>query len=316
MVRKWCHSLKVNLISILIIITYFFIMTYWITKYFYWKELSRRGAVSEAYEIGFIMVESIINGLYLIIISVIAYGYQIVTQRIQWSKFIKNLIISGFILLSYTLISFSNFVVMIMMALEIVGLILFLNRDIIENITKLRKIYAIQMRLHREEDQYISELKSKIKYYRVFMMYLYVYWILEWIVLLARPFLIHTNEWIFTLMSQILTLISMSFLFITINYSIEYIDDDSIIEALNSPDPFNLNEEFKTSEDFVIIYNFWEKVGRSENDFPSISLGVECSFTEENKSVGVRDPIKGKDRINCYIIQDQVEKSNNNLSKF
>ena len=170
---------KPNLICLMILTTYFLIMFYCISKYYYWRYLSIRGKIDQIYDVIFMFIEVLIMGLYLLIINMMAYGYQITTMTVRLSPFLKNIIITGFILLTSMLMRISTIVVMMFMVVEIIALILLLNMDIFTNINRLKSILIIQLEIDQNNKEYICELSSKIKYYRVFMIYLYVYWILE-----------------------------------------------------------------------------------------------------------------------------------------
>lgn len=138
-----------------------------------------RGKIDEIYDVIFMFIEVLIMGLYLLIINMMAYGYQITRMSVRLSPFSKNIIIMGFILLTSMLMRISTVVVMMFMVVEIIALILLLNMDIFQNINRLKAILLSQLEFDRENTEYIKELGLKIKYYRIFMIYLYVYWILE-----------------------------------------------------------------------------------------------------------------------------------------
>ena len=173
MIRKWWMRKKPNLLCLLILSTYFLIMIYWIGKYYYWKFLSIRGKIDDAYEIIFLALETLIMGLYLSIINMMAYGYQITTMNVKFNPFLKNILIMGFILLTSMLMKLSRFVVMIFMIVEIIALILLLNMDIFTNISRLKAILTIQLRFDRNNKEYIWILSSKIKYYRIFLWFIF-----------------------------------------------------------------------------------------------------------------------------------------------
>ena len=276
--------------------------------------LSIRGKIDQIYDVIFMFIEVLIMGLYLLIINMMAYGYQITTMTVRLSPFLKNIIITGFILLTSMLMRISTIVVMMFMVVEIIALILLLNMDIFTNINRLKSILIIQLEIDQNNKEYICELSSKIKYYRVFMIYLYVYWILEWIVLLIRPFFVLYHEWIFTLIHQILTFISMSFLFITLNYTIKKFEDGQINEPIDFPLPFSSKKDPKLLEEIIIIRSWYEEGSNSKKDkkfsFPHIQIGVECSFSPPNK----RKPSKDSD-LNQRAILYKLENSEEQACK-
>lgn len=134
---------------------------------------------------------------------------------------------------------YSNFFLMIFMVVEIIILLLLLKMDIFSNILKLRKMLDGRENFARHDHEYVSLISNKIKYYKVFMIYLYTYWVMEAIVLSLRPFMALYHQWIFTLLHQILILLSMSFLFLTLNYSIKSVRVDHEDRVVNIPLPFN-----------------------------------------------------------------------------
>ena len=112
--------------------------------------------------------------------------------------------------------------------------------DVNHCIARLKQYNRIMNPEVPEEAEFIKSNEFKVKYYKVFLVYMFVYWSMETIVLSLRPFLALYHEWIFTLSHQLITLISMTYLFITLSYSVEVRKFERRHEgALVMPLPFN-----------------------------------------------------------------------------
>jgi ABC-type amino acid transport system permease subunit len=118
--------------------------------------------------------------------------------------------------------------------------------DVNHCITRLKQYNRILNPEVAEEAEFIKSNNFKIKYYKVFMIYMFVYWSMETIVLSLRPFLALYHEWIFTLAHQFITLVSMTYLFITLSYSVEVRKFERRHEgALVMPLPFHSKHDPK-----------------------------------------------------------------------
>lgn len=275
-VRAW-YKRNYNYLSILILVTFFFITWYWVVRYFYWMIFSREGEVDSKFDLFVKMLETASFLFYLIIINMVAWGYRIVTLEFKFFKFIKNVFIIFLLMMTTLFMEYSNFFLMIFMAVEIVGLVIILKVDINGCMHQLRESSNNLNPEVDEELEFIQINTFKLRYYRIFTLYLYCYWSMEWVVLSLRPFLELYHEWIFTLCHQILTLISMSYLFITLNYSIEVRKfEREHGGALVMPLPFNPEKDPKIWGELIVI-----KSVNSETQ-PRITIGVEC-FNKASK---------------------------------
>lgn len=243
----------------MILVIYFAIMIYCIIRYTYWMLLSKYGNDRIVFDLSNLFLEIFIMTMYLTIINMMAQGYQIMSFSFTFKPFIKNVIIGSFILITQLLMTFANFFLMIFMVVEIIILILVLKMDISSNITKLKEVLRNQDNFIVRDPDYVSVVEFKIKYYKVFKIYLYVYWGLECLVMFIRPFFVLYHEWIFTLLHQILILISMSFLFITLNYTIRKTEEENVVEVLHFPLPFDPKKDPKIIGSIVVIHNVCEQ---------------------------------------------------------
>lgn len=275
--KAW-YKRNFNYLSILILVTFFFITWYWLARYAYWTIFSSRGEVDSKFDFFVKMLETASFLFYLIIINMVGWGYRIVTLEFKFFKFIKNVFIIFLLMMTTLFMEYSNFFLMIFMAVEIVGLVIILKVDINGCIHQLRDSIKNLNPEVEEELEFIEINTFKLRYYKIFTLYLYCYWSMEWIVLSLRPFLELYHEWIFTLLHQILTLVSMSYLFITLNYSIEVRKfEREHGGALVMPLPFNPEKDPKIWGELIVI-----KSVNSELQ-PRITIGVEC-FNKASKS--------------------------------
>lgn len=266
-----CYKKNVNYLSILILISFVFITSYWIVRYAYWMSFSKRGEVDYRFDLFVKMLEIAALFFYLVIINMVASGYRIVSLEFKFFKFIKNIFIIFLLVMTSLFMEYSNFFLMIFMAIEIVALVLILKIDINGCMKELRNSNADLNPEIEEERDFIRINTFKIKYYRLFMIYLCWYWALGCILLSLRPFLELYHEWIFTLGHQILNLVSMTYLFITLNYSIEVKKHE--IEhggALVMPLPFNPEKDPKICGEIIVIKSVNTEL------HPRITIGVEC----------------------------------------
>jgi hypothetical protein len=160
---------------------------------------SKTGEVDYRFNLFVKLLEITAFFFYLIIINMVASGYRIVSDEFKFFKFIKNTFIIFLLVMTSLFMEYSNFFLMIFMGIEIAGLVLILKIDINGCVKELRNA-NFNLNPEIEEDlDFIRINTFKIRYYRVFMMYLWCYWSMELIVLSLRPFLELYHEWIFTL---------------------------------------------------------------------------------------------------------------------
>jgi hypothetical protein len=311
MVRKILKWNSVSYLSITILLTYLMITIYCILRYFYWLEMSKYGQVESFYEIILLAIEAFILLWYLVILNMVANGYKIVHPRFQTKAFCKNTVITIFILCTSLLMQYSNFFLMIFMVVEIVILVLLLKMDIWHNITTLQEEIQAEMDANSHNSRYLSAVAKRIAGYKVFLWYIYIYWSLEAIVQSLRPFLLVYHEWIFTLLHQILILISMSFLFVTLNYSLEISQFSYQEDPPWMPLPFDRRKDAKINGLIVIIKSV---DGRDEG---VVSVGVECSY-QSKKTNFKSDIVEIWDRAKKYRlndVEDDIEEAKQDVLK-
>ena len=306
---------------ILILINYFFVTLYWIYKYCYWNALSNIGYVAEINDIGILAIENASLILYLFIINLIASGYKIVHQNFKLISFAKNLIVIGFFVIFSLLLNFSIVFILIFMLIIIIILIMVIRMDISASIQSLRRLIRNESNIVRNDPDYVREIKMKINYFNWFQFYIYVYWILESIVISLRPFFKLYHEWVFTLLHQVLILLGMSFLFITLNYSFKYRNQELIFDLDGIPLPFSKKKDAKLWGEIVAIHTVWDDKEESSNRrndsfrFPSVAIGVEWSYHNFRKPKLYRDPNKDKDRAALYQIFDFEDQAMHDVLK-
>ena len=237
----------------------------------------------------------------------VASGYKIVHLLFQYRRFIKNAVIILFMLLTSLLMSYSNFFLTILMVSEIVILILLLKMDISYTIRSLQEmIQGLDVNSPQDHD-YVKGILFKIKYYKVFMFYVYVYWPMEIIAQSLRPFLALYHQWIFTLLHQILTLISLSFLFITLHFSIKERPNNLDDPCAKIPLPFDPDRDPKITGEIIIIHSVGD---RPEGVF---SVGVECSYKHRISAVKTQQVFN--DRAKVYQVDDIEEEAKHDIWK-
>jgi len=198
--------------------------------------MSKFGRIELIFDLLMALIEVLNQLFYLVILTLVANGYKILHPKFQCKSYTKNIIITFFILLTSLALRYSNFYMMIIMIVEIIALVVLLKMDISNTITSIDVSAPV-------DRQYMLSINFKRKYYKVFLWYIYVYWTLEAIVLSLIPFLLLYHEWIFTLLHQILNIVSMSFLFITLNYSMIEQKDGSYLDIVQVPLPFDPNKD-------------------------------------------------------------------------
>mmetsp|Transcript_2623 Transcript_2623/g.2215 ORF Transcript_2623/g.2215 Transcript_2623/m.2215 type:complete len:269 (+) Transcript_2623:1012-1818(+) len=175
------------------------------------------------------------------------------------------------ILTTSLFLQYTDFFLIIFIAGEILTLVLFLKMDISFCTQELKDVNVQLNPIFIEERRYLESNNLKIKYYKVFTIYLICYWSMEVAVLSLRPFLALYHEWIFVLVQQILTLISMSFLFITLTYSIEFENFEGVKDgAIIAPNPYIIGRVPKICGEIIVVKTVCER------GFPEHSIGVEC----------------------------------------
>ena len=230
---------SLSYLSVLILFSYSVITLYLILRYVYWKVFSNNGTVSPYLSVTVNLIEVTSLGIYLVILSMVANGYKIVNNKFSCASFAKYIVIIFFILITSLFLNYVDFFLLFFITSEIIIFVLFLKVDTSICIKRLKEINEMLNPIFVEERSYLESNNMKIKFYNVFTYYLLIYWTLEIILLSLRPFLALYHEWIFTLVQQILTLISMSFLFITLTYSIEFKKFQEIHDgALIAPNPY------------------------------------------------------------------------------
>lgn len=133
---------------------------------------SKSGVVDHRFNLFVKMIEIAAFFSYLIIINMVASGYRIVSLEFKFFKFIKNIFIIFLLVMTSLFMEYSNFFLMIFMAIEIVALVLILKIDINGCVKELRSSNADLNPEIEEERDFIQINTFKIKYYRVFMLYL------------------------------------------------------------------------------------------------------------------------------------------------
>lgn len=268
---KTYKTKSINMVSVLILLTYLAILVYCIVRYIYWMLKSEYGRSWLGFELPLILIETTILLLYLIIISLVAHGYKVVNENLTWAALVKNIVIILIFVVTSLLMQYTNFFLMIFMVVEIIALVLLLKMDINKTISIINEAINNVDLNDRRSYIILADLRFKRTYFRTFKLYVYIYWTLEGTVQCLRPFLGLYHEWIFTLVHHILTLVSMSFLFITLNYSVKRYDYGREIEpVLNMPLPFDPSRDPKICGELIIIQSVW--------DSRSIySVGVETS---------------------------------------
>jgi hypothetical protein len=133
---------------------------------------SKRGEVDYRFDLFVKMLEIAALFFYLVIINMVASGYRIVSLEFKFFKFIKNIFIIFLLVMTSLFMEYSNFFLMIFMAIEIVALVLILKIDINGCMKELRNSNADLNPEIEEERDFIRINTFKIKYYRLFMIYL------------------------------------------------------------------------------------------------------------------------------------------------
>jgi hypothetical protein len=133
---------------------------------------SKSGVVDHRFNLFVKMIEIAAFFSYLIIINMVASGYRIVSLEFKFFKFIKNIFIIFLLVMTSLFMEYSNFFLMIFMAIEIVALVLILKIDINGCVKELRNSNADLNPEIEEERDFIRINTFKIKYYRLFMIYL------------------------------------------------------------------------------------------------------------------------------------------------
>jgi len=263
---------SLSYLSILILCSYFMITCYLILRYVYWALISWLGKVSIYFEGSLILLEVLIMLVYLIIINLVANGYKIVTDSFSWGRFTKNLVIMLLIVFTSFFVQFQNLFLMIFLVAEVIVMVIFLYVDIKSWISKLTQINEELNPIFVEEREARDSNDFKIKYYKSFIIYLIIYFSMEETVLCLRPFLAPYHEWIFALVQQIINLVSMTFLFVTLTYSIEFIKFEGIQDGARvAPNPYFKNRILKICGEIIAIKSV------DEHGNFSINLGIESN---------------------------------------
>ena len=315
-VRIWKAS-HLSFYWILILINYFLIMIYWISKYIYWVDLSLYGSSSLFWDYFILSLEVLIPILHISIINLIAIGFKIVHQYFQHLSFVKNVIAIGFYVIILLLLYINLYFVFIFMIIEIIVLLLVLRMDVSASIKSLKRVLINERSIAINDPDYVDEVKCKIWYYKIFQVYLYVYWIWELLTLSLKPFLLLYHEWIFALAYQILILISMSFLFITINYSLGYRRREQIVDFERMPLPFNKKKDAKILGEILFVHSIWDDDNGDADKikFPRIAIGVECSYHRQRKVKDYKRTNQLNLRSEMYLCEDNEELARNDVLK-
>lgn len=101
------------------------------------------------------------------------------TLEFKFFKFIKNVFIIFLLMMTTLFMEYSNFFLMIFMAVEIVGLVIILKVDINGCMHQLRESSNNLNPEVDEELEFIQINTFKLRYYRIFTLYLYCYWSME-----------------------------------------------------------------------------------------------------------------------------------------
>ena len=299
-----------NIHSILILINYFIVTIFWIGKYFYWINLSKHGKISDAADPLLLIFESIILTLYLLIINLYASGYKIVNQYFRFLSFAKNLIAIGFYVIFALILNYQFLFVVIFMLILIVIMILMLRMDISTSIQSLQRVLVNESNILQYDPDYVSEIKKKIKFYKCFRVYIYIYFFFESWLLSTQPFLQLYHDWIFTMMHQIIILVGMSFLFVILSYSFKYRQQELILDINGIPLPFDKNKDAKIWGEIIIIHNKCDDIPPSNKKnkiitaFPSVSVGVEWSYHNTRKPVLQSNPVEHAKRAAIYQVNE------------
>ena len=193
--------------------------------------------------------------------------------------------------------------------------------DINSSIKTLKQAIINQSNIEINDPDYVKDVKKKIKYYKIFQYYLYVYWVCEAVVLSWKPFLYLYHEWIFSLAHQVVILIGMSLLFITINCTLNYRKRELMVDFAGMPLPFDKERDAQIWGEIVIIHNIWIDEPNSNRDsdnksyFPSISIGIERSHHRILKNAIQHNSIHNSSRIRRYLFEDVEEEAKNDILK-
>lgn len=264
------HNL--SYLSILILFSYGLITGYLVLRYAYWIVFSNYGRVNGYFETVVNLLEVSTFMIYLVIINLVASGYRIVCESFSWGRFTKNIVVMSFIVVISLFLRYTNFFLLIFVAVGLIVMVIFLRLDIICWVERLKEINRELNPIFVEERKFIESNTFKMKYYKAFLVYLIIYSIMEVTVLWLRPFLALYHEWIFVLVQQIINLVSMTFLFVTLTFSIQFKKFEGINDgALIAPNPYFKDRSLKVWGEIVAIRSDLE-----QESF-SIHLGIESS---------------------------------------
>ena len=110
----------------------------------------------------------------------------------------------------------------------------------------------------------------------------------------------------------------MSFLFITLNYTIEKFEDESPVEPINFPLPFNPKKDPKITGEIIVIHTVGEPCKSKQanrSTLPIVQIGVECSFPPPIKRKHILDPNLNKERAEIYKSENFEDLARRDISK-
>ncbi|CAI2370146.1 unnamed protein product [Moneuplotes crassus] len=269
-------------ICLLILLSYFIITSYLILRYIYWRNFSKNGKVNIYFEgfLNFIEVFSIV--MYLIIIHLVGSGYKIISNSFSCYKCAKNIAVMLCIGITSLFLRYTSFILLIFFGTEVIIMVIFLRCDIQSCIRKLKRINSELNPIFVEERDIINSNNNMIKYYKCFIVYLLIYSFMEMTIMCLRPFFAIYHEWIFVLAQQAVNLVSMTFLFVTLTYSIKFKKFEGLNDgALVAPNPYFKNKSLKICGEIIVIKSEFE------TEKSALHLGIES-----DSGINLAEPVE------------------------
>lgn len=322
------HKFYFIMILILVVMTFSVLF-----EFVYWVELSEVGAITDIFQYSVVIKSALMTGLQLIIINLLWYGYKITKPKIQCHSFLKNIILTTFIVISTLIYDYSKgFIIMIVLITLYVILIMLLKMDIKSNTRELENELQNLPAFAANDESITSAIKFKKDSFKRYICYLYVILSCKFVVLIFGTFFSLYNAWVYSLLLETWTVMANLYLFTFLNFpctkklfDLKYKQLEEPVNPrpemdpsempIDFPLPFRASQNLKIRGDLIIV----ETIDDGNEDIPSV--GVEWTPLNPSHSptwkrdANITDDSSKPRRARIYEIADIERQAKQDINK-